>query len=130
MPWALLLKPSVILFVLLSISVAGNWTLFKMRDAALKHIGAVTAERDQAIGAAQQCSEGTKQLQKAAAERDKKLRAAVAAADEKAKVAALAAQATLQLQPAHPTDLCLSAVELSRDKLKVRQERLRALAGQ
>jgi len=122
MPWMLLLKPSVILGILLTLSIAANVTLFKMRDAALKHIGSVTAERDQALDAAKMCSLATANLKKAADAREKKLKIALANAQKAAKAAASKAQVTLQMQPSQPNDLCASALDLSRSKLKERQE--------
>lgn len=120
--WMLLLKPSVILGILLSLSIAANVTLFKMRDAALKHVGSVTAERDQAIEAGKICSLATENLKKASDDREKKLKVAVANAQKAAKVAASKAQVTLQMQPSQPNDLCTSSLDLSHQKLKERQE--------
>lgn len=123
MPWALLLKPSVILAVLLAVSVAGNYTLFKMRDAALKQAGAVTAQRDQAIAAGKACSEGVAALKRAAAARERKMRLAVAAAQRTANEAARRAQVTLQTPPSVPGDMCLSAEALNASKLAERAAR-------
>ena len=122
MPWMLLLKPSVILSVLLALSLVANVTLFKMRDATLKHLGSVTAERDQAIEAGKVCSLATANLKKASDAREKALKIALAKAQTAAKAAASKAQATLQIQPDKPNDLCESALDLSRSKLKERQE--------
>ena len=118
----LLLKPSVILGILLSLSLIANVTLFKMRDATLKHLGSVSAERDQAIEAGKICSLATANLKKAADAREKTLRLALAKAQAVAKAAATKAQTTLQIQPSKPNDLCASALDLSRNKLKERQE--------
>lgn len=118
----LLLKPSVILSLLLALSLVANVTLFKMRDATLKHLGSVSAERDQAIEAGKVCSLATANMKKMADAREKALKIALAKAQTAAKAAASKAETTLQMQPDKPNDLCASALDLSRSKLKERQE--------
>lgn len=125
MPWALLLKPSVILSVFLALSVVGNYTLFKMRDAALKHVGAVQAELDQAVAAGKKCSDGVLALKKAAVAREKQMRAALAEAQKLADAAARRAQTTLQTPPSVPGDMCVSAAVLNSEKLTERAARRR-----
>jgi len=120
-PWTLLLRPTVILGILLMLSVGGNVILFKARDRALKEVGAVTAELENARAAGKACSDATAALRKAADAQEKKARAALAAAEKAEREAELRAQATLQTPPSVNGDSCASVDVLNQQKLKERR---------
>lgn len=126
---AFLLNPIIILALLLTLSTGANVGLYKLWQGRVAEVGAVSAERDQAIVASQQCSVATDRLKKAAADREKKLRAAIAVADKKARAAQARADATMLIQPAFPGDACASALDLSQKKLEERRARIKALLG-
>lgn len=123
MPWMLLLKPTVILGLLLAVSVAGNVALWKMRDAALRQIGALSSEVGHAKGAAKRCSEGVANLRKAAEARAALVAVTTLRANELALAAEKRVDATLQERPSVPGDNCASALDLSKRKMHERQKK-------
>jgi hypothetical protein len=135
---ALLANPLVILGLLLALSSGGNWILYKLWQGRVAEVGAVAAERDQAIAAGQTCTAATARLEAAAAEREAKLQAAIKAAAKRAKAAAVRADKTLTTPPKFKTEAaaiasgvvlapgtCASALDLSRGKLAERHRQLR-----
>lgn len=122
---AFLANPIVILALLLALSSAGNWGLYKLWQGRVAEVGAVSSERDQAIAASVQCSVATDRLAQAAKDREKKLKAAIVVADKKARDAQKRVDATLATMPKFPNDACASAADLSKTKLEERATRLR-----
>jgi len=126
----LLANPIVILAILLTLSMGGNYGLYKLWQGRVAEVGSISAERDQAIDASKQCSVATERLAQAAKDREKRLRTAIAVAEKKAKQAQAKADATLAMMPAFPNDACASAAALSKTKLEERAKALRnALEG-
>lgn len=114
------MRPTIILGLLLALSVGGNVLLFKMRDRALKQVGAVTAELVSARAAGKACSDATAELRKAADAQAKRARAAMLEADKLARAADRQADRTLQSAPTVPGDSCASLDALNRQKLRER----------
>lgn len=120
---ALLARPMVIVSLLLAASLAGNYGLYKLWLGEVKHAGAISAEKDQAMASAEACSANTKRLVAEAADRERRMRAAVIAAEKRAREAAVAAAGTLLERPSTPGDLCKSADDLIVKKLSDRRHR-------
>jgi hypothetical protein len=123
MPFAaLLMKPAVILFILLMLSMAGNAGLWKMFKHELTRVGQVEAERDEAIAAGARCTAGVAALKKASDAKAKTLEARLRAEIAKKQKVEVQVIETLSTKPADPANLCASAEKLTDDKLKARRE--------
>jgi len=121
-PWTLLARPTVILAILLALSAAGNFILFKARDRALALVALKEAELNHARSAGKACSDATRQLREDAATRAREVARAINAAREAARDAGRRADATLTARPANPQDVCASALDLSRQKVQERRK--------
>lgn len=93
----------------LAISLAANGLLGWAYLGARDDVTVAEAARDQARGAAKQCSDATEKLKDQAAKRKKEAATAIAAAAKKAKDANERADAILSKPPSHPGDDCKSA---------------------
>lgn len=109
------------LALMLSLSVAGNWLLVKLRDGAIKREASAQAAGDQARATAAACSKATEEAARQETERTQAARAAVQAAEARARSAAKRANDLLSLRPAVPADLCSSADVLLTDWIKRRR---------
>lgn len=121
MPWAMLLRPTVILGILLGLSVLANVGLWKLHARDLVRVGQVTAERNQAQSVAKQCSDGVAKLKAAADKKAREVAEDVKRANARALAAEKKVDTTLQERPAVPGDDCASALDLSRRKLRERR---------
>lgn len=121
MPWMLLLKPTVLLGIALTASVAVNYGLFQMWKTELIRVGQVKAELTTAMAAGEACNKAVAQLKADTERRAREVQAALAVARARAIVVERKAKETLQARPSQPGDLCASAVILSRDKMKERR---------
>jgi hypothetical protein len=96
----------MIAIAMLSVSSwAMGWAWLSARD----RVASLVVERDQAIGAASQCSESVANLQRLAAKRQREGRPAIAAAAKTAQVAEQRADQILAAPPSTPGDDCKSA---------------------
>lgn len=120
---ALLLRPTVLLAIALALSLLANLGLWKLHAHDLRTIGALQAQRDQAVAVGRACSDGVRKLREAADRRAREVALALRTAAEQAYRAQLHAQATLQARPAVPGDACASALALDRQKLAERRAR-------
>lgn len=110
-----------VLSVLLATSLLGNWFLVKSRDAALKDKATAISEKEAAIRDGNQCTARVEELRKSAEEQRKAGQIALAAAQVSAQEFRRRADATLSARPTKPDDLCASALELSRERIKGQQ---------
>ena len=118
--WMLLLRPTSLLAIALGLALLGMGFFYKLHTHDLQQIGALKAVAEDARADARACSEGVKHLQAAQAKRDKEVAALLKEAEAKAREAEKQADATLQTRPHHAEDLCASALELDKQKLKER----------
>ena len=114
-----LLNPTTILGILLALSLMGNGVLYKIHTHDLEKIGGLKQAMQDARADAEACSAGVKALRAAAESRDRATAKALQAAEARARKADEQADKTLQARPTSE-DVCASALELNREKLKER----------
>jgi len=117
---SLLMKPIVWVSIALVLSLAANAGLWSMYKGELRRSGALTAERDSAIAAGQECSEGVKRLREEGDARAAEAARELARARDAARRAERRALETLGTAPTVPGDACASAAALSSRKLRER----------
>lgn len=100
------MSPMVILGILLAISVAGNVWQYHEHTVDSIRLGTTKQLADDTKAAAQACTQGVLDLDKAGKARQRRLEDALAAVAPKVAQEQQAAIAALQARPDDPKDLC------------------------
>lgn len=103
------LVPSWVYVIAIALLSASSWAMGWAWRSARDRVATLLVERDQAIGAASQCSESVANLQRLAAKRLREGQPAIAAAAKTAQVAEQRADQILAAPASTPGDDCKSA---------------------